>query len=454
MKPVSENEKIKLGVIGLGARGKGQLGMLLGMDGVEVVSVCDVIDSRVSSGLQKIRESTGKEAKGYADYRDLINAGGIDAVLIFTSWQTHIRIAIAAMRKGIYAATEVGGATSVEECWSLVRACEETGTPCMMLENANYGGKQLALLRMVKENLFGELIHCTGAYQHDLRDEIGLGREINHYRFDHFVNRNAELYPTHEIGPLAKYLDINRGNRFMSLVSMSSKSKGLSKWYKESRRAWNSWVLDELNANYKGERPEKIENYDMIGRDIACGDVVTTMIKCARGETITIVHDCTLARARLSNMRVQGTQGIYMGDSGQMYIEGTSPVEDQWETSEPYFKEYEHPLWTETSANRDKGSHGGTDHLVMSAFLDAVRRGVEPPIDVYDMAAWMAITALSEDSITLGSTSVVFPDFTGGRWMKREPVSPSKYALDNIYWDCFKYIGIVLNNKSVPMIYL
>jgi len=435
MKPVEGN--IKLGIIGLGARGKGQLRMLLGMDGVEIISICDILDFRVKEGLN-ILQNHNKKANGYADYRELIAAGGIDAVLIFTSWQTHIRIAVAAMRAGFYAAMEVGGSTSVEECWNLVRAYEETGVPCMMLENANYGGHGLTLLRMVKENLFGELIHCTGAYQHDLRDEIGLGREINHYRFDHFVNRNAELYPTHEIGPIAKYLDINRGNRFMSLVSMASKSKGLSKWFKESRRAWNSWVVDELNANHKGELPENIQEYDMIGKDIACGDVVTTMIKCARGETITIVHDCTLARARLGNSRVQGTQGIYMGDCNMIYIEDTSPVEDKWETADPYFKKYEHPLWTETSANRDKGAHGGTDHLVMSAFLDAVKRGIAPPIDAYDTAAWMAITALSEDSITIGSTAVAFPDFTGGRWMKREPAAPSKYALDKIYWDCFE----------------
>ena len=314
----------------------------------------------------------------------------------------------------------------------------------MMLENANYASEYLALLRMVKENLFGELIHCTGAYQHDLRDEIGLGREINHYRFDHFVNRNAELYPTHEVGPIAKYLDINRGNRFVSLVSMASKAKGLSKYYKESRKAWNSWVTAELKSGYKGELPENNHEYDMIGRDIACGDVVTTMIKCARGETITIVHDCTLSRPRLNNKRVQGTQGIYMGDCGFMYIEGKSPVEDTWEPADSYFKDYEHPLWTENEKNRQKGEnggyggHGGTDYLTLNAFLEAVRRGIEPPIDVYDTAAWMAVTTLSEDSITLGSTPVVFPDFTGGKWMKREPLEASKYALDKINWECFE----------------
>ena len=53
--------------------------------------------------------------------------------------------------------------------------------------------------------------------------------------------------------------------------------------------------------------------------------------------------------------------------------------------------------------------------------LDAYKSGKEMPIDVYDSAAWMAITALSEQSIALGGAAVSVPDFTNGKWLLREP---------------------------------
>jgi hypothetical protein len=439
MKPITGRD-IRLGIIGYGARGKGQLRLLMEMEGVEVVSVCDILPFRVKEAQDAVKAITGRDIAGYDDYRDLIARSGVDAVMIFSSWQTHMRIAVCAMKAGVYAATEVSGATSVQECWHLVQTYEDTGVPCMMLENCNYSRQALALLRMVKEDVFGELIHCTGAYQHDLRDEIGLGREINHYRFEHFVNRNAELYPTHEIGPLAKLLNINRGNRFLTLVSMSSKARGLEKWYRDDRKAWNPWVTAELERSHKGPLPADDPEYDMIGRHIACGDVVTTMIKCAGGETVTIVHDCTLARARLNNARVQGTKALYMGDPDLFYVEHSSPW-DKWESAGPWFDKYDHPLWLSMQEARAKEAyghgHGGIDYMVMMAFLDAVRGGKQTPIDVYDTAAWRAITALSEESIALGSQPVAFPDFTNGAWMKREPLPPGRYNLDRVCWDCF-----------------
>ncbi len=152
-----------------------------------------------------------------------------------SSWTTHILIAVDAMKAGKRAAMEVGGAASVEECWQMVRASEETGLPCMMLENCCYGLEEMTLLNMVKKGLFGELVHCQGGYQHDLRDEIGNGDVNRHYRQQNFLHRNGELYPTHELGPIAKYLDLNRGNRMLSLVSMASKAAGLHAWLAEHR---------------------------------------------------------------------------------------------------------------------------------------------------------------------------------------------------------------------------
>jgi predicted dehydrogenase len=432
-------EKARLGVIGLGQRGHEELSMMLDMPEVEIKCVCDTIDFRVKKALDLTKEKSVQGVEGYSDYKKLLERDDLDGVAIFTSWNTHTKIAVDAMKAGLYAAMEVGGAASVEECWSLVRAYEETGMPCMMLENANYSKQNLALLRMVKEELFGELIYCTGGYQHDLRDEIGLGREIKHYRHLNFMNRNGELYPTHEIGPIAKLLNINRGNRFMTLSSVASKAVGLGEYYKNSRKAYNSWVKEGLEE-YDGELPENIKDYDLIGKNAACGDIVTTLIKCSGGETICIVHDCTLPRPRLANFRVQGTNGIWMGDAHSIYIEGVSPVFDKWENDEQYFEKYNHPLWKEYSEDPGSGSHGhgGIDFLVVKAFVDALRQQTQTPIDVYDAASWMAITCLSEHSVALGGTPVAFPDFTNGAWLNRRPSSASKYSLDKICWECFE----------------
>jgi len=433
---------VKVGIIGLGQRGMGYTDMLLYFKDVEIVSVCDLYDDRVSEAVSKIKDKTDRTVKSYKNYKELLAAGGIDAAFVFTSWETHIKIAVDSMKAGIYTGIEVGGASSVDECWRLVHTFEETGVHCMMLENANYSRDAMAAYRMVKEGLFGDLIYLTGSYQHDLRDEIGLGREIRHYRYPHFMHRNAELYPTHEIGPIAKCLDINRGNRFLTLTSMSTKSQGLGEYFAKSRKANNSWVVDGLKS-YDGVYPENNPDYDMIGKYAACGDIVTTTIKCAGGELVNIIHDCTLPRPRYGNKRIQGTKGIWMGDTETMYIEGREEVFDVWESDKKFFDEYDHPLWKEKGEKIQSddygvfGSHGGIDILVMEAFIDSVKRQVPPPIDVYDTATWMAITCLSEESIALGGSSVYFPDFTNGAWMNREPVVPGKYSLDQVFWEYF-----------------
>jgi predicted dehydrogenase len=340
----------------------------------------------------------------------LVEAPDLDAVLVFSSWTSHIEIAIAAMKAGKRVAIEVGGATSIDSCWRLVHTSEETGIPCMLLENCCYGRNEMALLRMIKENLFGELIHCEGGYEHDLRDEIACGIENRHYRFKNYQNRNGENYPTHELGPMAKYLGINRGNRLVSLVSMASKSRGLHKW-----------ILD-----HKGEEDPTAQTV------FAQGDVVTTMIRCAGGETITLTLDTCNPRPYSRGGRVQGTKGIWMADNASIYLEGTSPTPHEWEKWEPYLEKYEHPLWVKYQADGLVGGHDGMDYLVLSAFIDSVARQIDPPIDVYDAATWMCITTLSEQSIALGSAPVTIPDFTDGRWFEREDVPDSIYRLDAI----------------------
>ena len=417
-------ENIKIGAVGLGGRGRGNLAEILNCEGVEVTAVCDKYEDRALEGQKIVTEKTGKSPDVYLDYKEMLARDDLDAVLCCTTWITHARIATDAMRAGKHVAIEVGGAADIEECWEMVRASEETGKFCMLLENCCYDRSEMALYNMVKQGLFGEIIHMAGGYEHDLRDEISLGREDRHGRLFNFQHRNGELYPTHQLGPISKVLGINRGNRFISLVSMASKSRGLNEWIK----------------NNKGE------DYDLANYKFNQGDVVTTMIKCANGETVTLIHDCSLPRPYSRAYRIQGTKGIYMEDGDSIYLEGISHENKEhwthtWENfyDDGYRDKYEHPLWKKYSEEGiHAGGHGGMDFLVLSAFVESVKLDAKPPIDVYDTAAWMAVTCLSEMSVATGSSPIAFPDFTRGMWIDREPYRRGQFCLDEVCYDYFE----------------
>jgi hypothetical protein len=290
----------------------------------------------------------------------------------------------------------------------------------MMLENVCYRRDVMAALNMVRQGLFGELIHLQGGYQHDLRGvkfndgktAYGKGVEFGekgyseaHWRTEHSVHRNGDLYPTHGIGPIAHYININRGNRFVSLSSFSSKARGLHNYIVKNGGE------DHPNAKVK----------------FKLGDVVTTSINCANGETILLQHDTDLPRPYSLGFRVQGTEGLWMDVNNSIYIEGKSPKNDEWDKAQEWFDKYDHPLWERWSKETKGAGHGGMDFFVIHAFVESIKRKVDTPMDVYDAAAWSAITPLSEQSIELGNEAVEFPDFTGGQWMYRKPV----FALNN-----------------------
>ncbi len=417
-------DKVNIGVIGISGRGQSMLNELLKCEGVCVNAVCDKYEDRAQKGKEIVLEKAGNTPEVYLDYKELLKRDDIDAIMCCTTWITHSKIAVDTMRAGKHIAIEVGGAASTEECFSLVRASEETGKFCMLLENCCYDRAEMAIFNMVKQGLFGEIIHMQGGYEHDLRDEISLGREIRHGRLFNFQHRNGELYPTHQLGPIAKVLGINRGNRFISLVSMASKSRGLNEWIKKN----------------------KGEDYDLANYPFNEGDIVTTMIKCANGETVLLTHDCSLPRPYSRGYRVQGTKGIYMEDGGTIYLEGISRDDGshwthKWESfhDDGYISKYEHPLWKKYTIDGVQTSgHGGMDYLVLCAFVESVRLDAKPPIDVYDTATWMAVTYLSEQSIAIGCAPVPFPDFTSGAWIDREPPRRGMYCLDEVCEEFFE----------------
>lgn len=401
-------EKIKLGVIGLGCRGTRLLEVSLACGDAVVTALCDTYADRVRRGAEIVREKQSESFSEYTDCDSFIADSNVDVVIIATSWDEHFRIAGKCMRAGKITATEVGGACELEECWQLVHTYEETKTPIMMLENCCYDRFELLVTSLARAGKLGEIVHCHGAYGHDLRKEVLGGRVNGHYRLDNYLKRNCDNYPTHELGPIAKLLNVNRGNRMVSLVSMSSKAAGLKEF-----------ALGDKN-------PDKT----LIGRDFAQGDVVETLIKCANGETISLKLDTTLPRYYSREFTVNGTKGycnqeanliMFDGDPAmERYFEPRMTIENNLNCADKY-KEYLPDIWRNITEEEQSLGHGGMDFLMLKEFFGAIKEGKDMPIDVYDAAAWACVTALSAQSIAEGGALQSVPDFTCGKWVKRQP---------------------------------
>jgi len=417
-------EELKVGLIGVGLRGTNHLQNLILRDDVRVTALCDIDADRIALCRNLIKEA-GKNAPlifqgGPYDYLNLLDSKEVDAVIIATPWLWHTRMTVDAMKAGKYAGVEVSAANTLEECWDLVNTHEATGTHMMILENVNYRRDILAVLNMVKQDIFGELVHFRCGYQHDLRhvkfndgkQPYGGGVEFGEkaisearWRTLHSVKRNADVYPTHGLGPVAVMADINRGNRFLSLTSHASKSIGLHNYIVKNGGE------DHPNADVKFKQ----------------GDVITTTIDTARGETIIITHDCNLPRPYSLGFRVQGANGLWEVDGNRIYIEGKSEPH-KWDDASDWLAKYDHPLWKKYGEYAAGAGHGGMDFFVLHAFVESAKANIAPPLDAYDAAAWSAVTPLSEASIHQKGEPQNFPDFTRGLWIKREPYSWIKDA--------------------------
>lgn len=395
---------INVCVIGLGERGYSLTRhALLNNPDIRILAVCDQYEDRLAKTVKALKEK-GVDAKGFTDWQVALNVAGLDAVYIYTDWASHTEIAVYAMEKGIAVASEVGCEYSLDNCYSLVHTQKKTGTPYMFLENCCYGKNELLATSMARRGVFGTIVHCSGAYAHDLREQVAYGHVNRHYRFDNYLHRNCENYPTHELGPIAKLLDINRGNRILTVSSFASKSAGL-KEYIASRE----------------DATEEMKNASFLQ-----GDIVTTVLTCANGETILLRLDTTLPRSYDREFTVRGTKGMYTQSINAVYLDGEPEC---WEhadyatknihNAKNYEADYLPSLWSSITPEQKKAGHGGMDWFCHKAFSDALINKAPMPIDVYDGAVWQAVAVLSENSIAQGGAPQTMPDFTDGLWIKR-----------------------------------
>jgi predicted dehydrogenase len=406
-------ESVRIGFVGVGDMGSCHVQNLLKIEKAEIRAVCDIVEGKVARAQEMVVQAGGRKPEGYSrgdtDFKRLCERDDIDLVYNATPWQWHVPICLAAMNSGKHAATEVPAAVTLDECWQLVETAEKTGRHCVMMENCCYDRTELMILNMVRNGLLGELTRGEGGYLHDLRaikfSRPGEGPWTGEgvWRLPHSERRNGDLYPTHGLGPVAQCMNVNRGNRLVRLTSMGSQTRGLALF---------------AAKKYGPESPQAKQHY-------ALSDVVVTLIQTHDGQVIVLNHDTSSPRPYSRNILVQGTKGIVVKyPEEKIHIDGRSK-ENEWEPLENYRKEFEHPLWKALAKRAEGMSQGGMecmDFIEDYRLIQCLLSGTPTDLDVYDAAAFSAVSALSERSIAAKSAAVEFPDFTRGKWKKRLPL--------------------------------
>lgn len=400
----AQEKALRVGVVGTGNRGTSLLSTMLTMKGVEFPALCDVKLENLERAQDLVVKSARPKPEGYSKgehaYRDLMERDDLDAVIIATPWQWHTPMAVHAMRCGKYAGVEVPAALSLEECRQLVDTHEETGVPCMMMENWSFRQDNLAVLQMIRAGLLGEIVHCHCAHSHDCVDHWFFDPQGNiRWGGEFLVDHNRDHYPTHSLGPVLSWMDINCGDAFATLTSAATDSRAINAHFARK------FGPDHPNAKRKYKQ----------------GDIVTSLVRTHNGKTIVINYDMQLPRPYDNRWMIQGTLGLYDEDKKSVYIVDKSPGYHEWEPFEPYQKQYDHPWWRAFGENPEKYGHGGTDYLELQQFLKAVREKTQTPVDVYDSVVMSCIVPLSEMSISDGGKPVECPDFTRGKWKTRKP---------------------------------
>ncbi|MEO8597788.1 MAG: Gfo/Idh/MocA family oxidoreductase [Candidatus Solibacter sp.] len=404
--PFQATSKLRLGVIGTGGRGNSLVDNFSAVPGVQITALCDTDKDKVLK-IQAKLDRAGKASQPIAlfhgsdtAFEGLLKRDDIDLVVVATPWKWHVPMGVAAMKQGKHAALEVPAANTIDECWALVNASEAAQRHCIQLENCCYGYNEMMVLNMVRAGLFGQLTHGGAAYNHDLRSILFSNEGEGLWRRAEHLNRDGNLYPTHGLGPVARYMDINRGDRFDTLVSMSSLSAGLQDYRQEKLAAGD---------------PRQKEIYKE-------GDFNVSLIRTAKGRVIELEHNVSSPQPYDRINLIAGTKGIFRDYPARVYIDGAK--QEAFVNLDLYKEKYEPALWKKIGdMAKELGGHGGMDFVMAYRLVECMREGLPPDIDVYDAAAWSAPVGMSEASVKAGSKPQKFPDFTRGKWQTRKPAA-------------------------------
>jgi len=397
---------VRIGVVGLGMRGSGAVERLSYIDGVEITALCDKYPDRVTAAqktLEKMGRAKAREYSGENGWKALCESKDVDLVYTPTPWELHAPISIYAMKNGKHVATEVNAGLTIDECWQLVETSEKTKKHCMMLENCCYDFFEMLTLNMVRNGLFGELVHAEGAYIHDLSKDYLFNKKAyaDMWRLKENTKRNGNLYPTHGLGPIAQCFNINRGDKMDHLVSMSTNDFSLAPMAKEMA-AGDPFFNEFVGKNYRG-------------------NMNTTIIRSNKGKTLMLQHDVSTPRPYSRIHLLSGTKAVAQKWPGPERI-GFGHSWTKPEELKKLYDQYSPPIIKHIGEiAKEVGGHGGMDFIMDWRLIDCLRNGLPLDQDVYDAASWSSIIPLTQQSSNNKSRTVDVPDFTRGAWKVNKP---------------------------------
>ena len=394
--------KVRIAMIGVGARGTGHASQLASIEGTEIVAISDLYEDLARRADQRVQAKGHKPKLYFGDknlYRTMLTEVKPDMVVIATPWEAHAPMGVAAMQAGAHTFIETPIAVTMDEMWQLVNASEETGRHCMHMENVCYGREELLYLNMVRQGVIGELLHGEASYIHDLRDQMKqVERGTGSWRTYHYIRRNGNLYPCHGLGPVAQYMSLARTeDTFGRLSSFSSPPKVRALYAKANFPADHKWNKETFIA----------------------GDINTTIVKTALGRTIMVQWDEQSPRPYSRHNMIQGTKGTLAGFPNRFAIEGVNSFHEwtEGEAWEKFVAQYDHPLFKRVGELAKKmGGHGGMDFLMLYRMVECLQNGLPLDQNVYEGVFWSSIGPLSEKSVAAGGAPQDFPDFTRGNW--------------------------------------
>jgi predicted dehydrogenase len=405
--PFEKLDNPRFGIIGLGSRGGVMLPLLLAVPGAKVTALCDVQPESAARAVKVVTDAGQPKpavyTRGEEDFENLCARDDVDFVYIATPWDWHVPMALAALRAGKHVGVECPMALTVKDLWELVDTSERTRRHCIQLENCCYGRNELLVLRMAHAGRFGRLLHGSGAYRHDQRAQLFSPTfYVDQWRRRISTRYNGDLYPTHGLGPVAAYLDIHRGDRFVRMTSMSTPAIGLAE-YRATQVPPDNPAWQERYVN---------------------GDVTVSLIQTELGRVVQLEHGVSNPHPYSRRNHLAGTRGVFEDFPARIHFEADHDGE-KWARLDDY-AEHDHWLWTDVGPRPSRpGDHGGMDYLMLWRLVQCLRLGLPPDIDVYDSAAWSAPFALSVQSVAKGGAPVEFPDFTRGRWRTSHPGTDS-----------------------------
>lgn len=400
-------DTVRIGIIGIGMRGRGAVYRMSRIEGTQIVAIADLLQKNIDAGQERLVKAGRPKAMEYCGedaWKALCERDDIDLVYVVTDWKNHANMGVYAMEQGKHVAIEVPAAMTLEEIWQLINTSERTRKHCMQLENCVYDFFELTTLNMAQQGVFGEVLHVEGAYIHNLEEYWQMYHE--NWRLAYNKEYRGDVYPTHGIGPVCQALNIHRGDRMKTLVSMDTKAvTGPEMWKKLT-----------------GEECDNFAN----------ADHTTTLINTVNGKTMLIEHNVMTPRPYDRMYQLTGTKGFANKYPVQQYclasaealenvdhenLDAHKPLSEEVKTA--LMEKYKHPIHQELEERAKKvGGHGGMDFIMDSRLIYCLRNGLPLDMDVYDLAEWCCLPELTRLSLENGNRPVEIPDFTRGGWNK------------------------------------